>query len=221
MLKQNRKICGNKGTYLKNHTDHVVVFDAEIVTAEDDVIWKGDLDLSTTDYFELRAYAQKLQEALELWDPAGYIVVDVSPRGRVISDPTDDFYVTQAGLFRKEPYDLELNSNFGYHPIHVKQSSIIGTVDAKSLFDVDHRVPMEELARLVKGRATEINQIVVNKNTYSKYMQMLEDYVIGERPYLDKANLRKSLAWINLDHSPVESDEDWMQDNKIYIRNIK
>lgn len=82
-----RMICGSKSTYREKHPEHLVIFNANIVTEKRNKIWFGDLDV-TLDFDNLKNVADILQEDL-------YILYEMDARFENEDKPFE-FYKSKA-----------------------------------------------------------------------------------------------------------------------------
>jgi len=62
-LKMGRQITNNKSKYCREHSDDLIIFNANIITEEDGKIWYGDLNVSE-DFDNLKNVADHLNEDL-------------------------------------------------------------------------------------------------------------------------------------------------------------
>lgn len=69
---------------------------------------------------------------------------------------------------------------------------------------------------------SQVQEVIVSKKTCDQlYDVSLDHFIINEAEIYTQEALEKQHGWYWLNYGPVSVDEEWIKDNRAYIRKIK
>lgn len=233
-----RMVGGSKSIYRHDNPDHMVIFNANILTKQNGKIWHGDLDI-TKDLSVLREMAEDLERSVFVFyemdarfgkeDDVDFSLraLEIHEDGRVLLRDSEYDYFKDGTIYTKTDDEIMASAPKKEAVIEKEEEfTSIELPDLKSIKVTKKSDPLSQFQKYFidkygKDKAKEIyDKLYVTRSYYEQLEKLAEKHTKKLYPGMHPVKIEQSVAWYMLDMSPksFESDQTWEKPNTGYLK---